>query len=163
MNTQLYSHKFGFNHPYHIPKENIDHVGFRLSLFLHKFCNIKNLIFDGEAVQNGSRTHSVIIIRIGKTNHHMSKLLQPNNNQEDVHIVEVEKWWYWMKLKNNSLDRLWNFGIMHVCKSRSVTTSSLSYSKCGIPLKPITGISASITKYLNFGFYNWIFSSIMQA
>ena len=57
--SQIYTHKCGFNVPYHMPKANGENVGNSLNEFIHDYGASDHLTFDGAAVQVGSRTKFV--------------------------------------------------------------------------------------------------------
>ena len=54
--TQLFSHKCGFNAPYHMVQANGDSVGSALADFIHEFGIPENLTFDGAMVHTGRKT-----------------------------------------------------------------------------------------------------------
>ena len=49
--SQIYSHKCGFNAPYHLERANGEKVGYSLSDFVHKYGAPEYLTYDGAAVE----------------------------------------------------------------------------------------------------------------
>ena len=49
--SQIYSHKCGFNAPYHLERTNGEKVGYSLSDFVHKYGAPEYLTYDGAAVE----------------------------------------------------------------------------------------------------------------
>lgn len=154
--TQLYSHKCGFVVPYHLLRANNENVGDSLANFVHDFGAPEELVFDGAAVQVGSKTRFMEVIRRAGIRHHVSGPRRPNQNPTEAAIREVKKRWYRIQHRENVPQRLWDFGITWVCETANVTVSSSRYAHGRTPIEIITGITPDITEYLDFMFYDWI-------
>ena len=114
MLTGKYSHKNGFVVPYHLLRANNDNVADTLSAFVHNYGAPETLVFDGAAVQVGSKTRFQDIIRRTGIKHHVSGPRRPNENAAEAAIREVKKRWYRIMAKENIPARLWDFGITWV-------------------------------------------------
>ena len=52
--------------------------------------------------------------------------------------------------------RLWDYGIVWVCETMSLTANS-TFSLAGrTPMEQVTGETPDISEYLDFGFYDWV-------
>lgn len=154
--TQLFSNKAGFVVPYHLQKANSENVGNALANFVHDYGAPESLTFDGAAVQVGSKTRFMEVIRRANIQFHVSGPRRPNKNPTEAAIREVKKRWYRVMAKRSVLQRLWDFGITWVCETANVTVSSSRYADGRTPLEIVTGITPDITEYLDFGFYDWV-------
>eukprot|EP00978_Attheya_sp_CCMP212_P042802 scaffold267333_cov33-Attheya_sp.AAC.1 len=61
--SQVYTHKSGFQKPYHVQKADGDTIGYTLSEFISDFGARDQLSYDGAAVQVGSKTRFMDLIR----------------------------------------------------------------------------------------------------
>ena len=61
-----------------------------------------------------------------------------------------------MQAKKNIPDRLWDDGIDYVCEMANLTVNSSRYSDGRTPLEIIIGETQDLSKYLDFGFYDWV-------
>lgn len=154
--TQLYSHKCGFVAAYHLTKANNENIGDSLANFVHDYGAPETLTFDGAAVQVGSKTRFMDVIRRAGIRHHVSGPRRPNQNPTEAAIREVKKRWYRLLHKDNIPKQLWDYGISWVCETANVTVSSSRYADGRTPMEIITGITPDITEYLDFSFYDWV-------
>lgn len=142
--------------PYHLLRANNENVGDSLANFVHDYGAPEVLTFDGAAVQVGSRTRFMDVIRRAGIKHHVSGPQRPNQNPTEAAIREVKRRWYRIQQKEDVPKQLWDFGISWVCETANVTVSSPRYAEGRTPLEIITGITPDITEYLDFTFYDWI-------
>ena len=154
--TQLFSHKCGFNAPYHMERANGDCVGSALGDFIHEFGIPGNLTFDGALVQTGRKTLFQDNLRKYHIRWHVSQPYRPNENPAEGSIREVKKKYYRLKSKYNVPDRLWDFLVTYVCEIGNVTATSSKYSNGRTPLKLISGNTPEISEYLDFSFYDYV-------
>lgn len=131
-------------------------MGDTLATFVHEFGAPELLTFDGAAVQVGSKTRFMEVIRKSGIRYHVSGPRRLNENPTEAAIREVKKRWYRIMQKHNVPQRLWDYGITWVCETMNVTVSSSRYANGRTPLEIITGITPDITEYLDFGFYDWV-------
>eukprot|EP00978_Attheya_sp_CCMP212_P026107 scaffold85161_cov59-Attheya_sp.AAC.2 len=154
--SQVYTHKSGFQKPYHVQKADGDTIGYTLSEFISDFGAPDQLTYDGAAIQVGSKTRFMDLIRRYKIKYHISAPRRPNENPAEGGIRELKKRWYRIMTKKNAPKRLWDFGFDWVCETGNITANSSRYSKGRTPLEVITGCTPEITEYLDFGFYDWV-------
>jgi hypothetical protein len=154
--TQIYTHKCGFNTAYHLTRASGDQVGYSLSDFIHEYGAPEHLTFDGAAVQVGSGTRFKDNLQRAEIKHHVSAPRRPNENPAEGSIREVKKRWYRMMTKKNVPKRLWDYGISWVCETGNVIANSSRYTDQLTPLEIITGETPDITEYLNFAIYDWV-------
>ena len=154
--TQLFSHKCGFNAPYHMERANGDCVGSALGDFIHEFGIPENLTFDGALVQTGRKTLFQNNLRKYHIKWHVSQPYRPNENPAEGSIREVKKKYIRLKSKYNVPDRLWDFLVTYVCEIGNVTATSSKYSNGRTPLEIISGNTPEISEYLDFSFYDYV-------
>jgi hypothetical protein len=154
--TQIYSHKSGFNVPYHLTRANDEQVGHLLSNFMNDYGAPEHLTFDGAAVQVGSITLVQDNLRRAEIRHHVSAPRRPKENLAEAAIQDIKKQWYQIMLKKQVPKRLWDYGISWVCETGNFTTNSSRYSDNRTPLEIITGETPDISEYLEFGIYGWV-------
>ena len=152
--SQIYSHKYGFNATYHMRRANNDNVGNSMNDFINDYGIPDHLTYDGVAVQVGSKTKFQETIHRSRINTHVSTPRRPNENPAEGSIREVKKRWYTLQVKENILNRVWDYGKSWVCGTDNVTTNSSKYCDGRTPLEIITGITPDITEYLDFSFYD---------
>ena len=81
--SQLYTHKFGFSAPYHMPRTNDEHDEGSLSNFIHEYEIPAKLTFDGAIVQTGRNITFMSNVRKHKIDYHVSQSYTPNENQSE--------------------------------------------------------------------------------
>ena len=91
--SQIYSHKCGFNAAYHMRRANNDNVGNSLNDCINDYGIPDYLTYDGAAVQVGSKTKFQETIRRSRINTHVSAPRRPNENPAEGSIREVKKRW----------------------------------------------------------------------
>jgi hypothetical protein len=154
--TQIYSHKSGFNVPYHLTRANGEQVGHSLSNFVSDYGAPEHLTFDGAAVQVGASTLFQDNLRRAEIRHHVSAPRRPNENPAEAAIRDIKKRWYQIMLKKQVPKRLWDYGVSWVCETGNITTNSSQYSDNRTTLEIITGETPDISEYLDFGIYDWV-------
>ena len=95
-------------------------------------------------------------IREQQIQFHVSGPRRPNENPAESSIREAKRQWYRIMVKRNVPPRLWDYGMVWVCETRSMTVSSTRYANGRTPLEIITGETPDISEYLDFGFYDWV-------
>ena len=154
--SQLYTHKCGFNIPYHMTSANGENVGNSLCDFINDYGAPDHLTYDGAAVQVGRKTKFVDTLRRNNIRSHVSAPRRPNENPAEASIRDVKKRWYRIQHKRNIPDRLCDYGISWVCETGNVTASGSRYAHDRTPLEKITGETPDITEYMDFTFYDWV-------
>ena len=59
-------------------------------------------------------------------------------------------------LKNKVPERLWDYGLVWISETGSLSVSSSRYASGMNPLEYITGETPNISEYLDFTFYDWV-------
>eukprot|EP00978_Attheya_sp_CCMP212_P023205 scaffold70488_cov59-Attheya_sp.AAC.7 len=76
--SQVYTHKSGFQKRYHVQKADGDTIGYTLSEFISDFGAPDQLTYDGAAVQVGSKTRCMDLIRRYEIKYHALAPRRPN-------------------------------------------------------------------------------------
>ena len=152
--SQLYTHKCGFNWIYHLQRENGEQAGHSLSELISELGSHEHLTYDGAAVQVGTDTSFMNMVRQAEIYYHLLAPRRPNGNPEEGSIREVNQRFYQVMLKTRVPKRQWDFGLAWICEIGNVTVNSSRYANGRTPLEIIAGCTPDITKYLDFGFYN---------
>jgi hypothetical protein len=58
--------------------------------------------------------------------------------------------------KKNVPPLLWDFGIVWICETANITVLSSRYAGRQTTIEIITGKTLDISKYVDFGFYDWV-------
>ena len=98
----------------------------------------------------------MITVRKYDTQYHISSPCRPNEKPAEGSIRELKKRWYCIILKNKVPERLWDYGILWIRKTGSLSVSSSRYAIGRNPLEYITGKTPDISEYLNSTFYDWV-------
>jgi hypothetical protein len=155
--TQVYSHKSGFNVPYHLSRANGEQVGHSLSNFINDYGAPEHLTFDGAAIQVGSSTLFQDNLRRAEIRHHVSAPRRPNENPAEAAIHDIKKRWYQPDhVKETSTKEIMGPRNFMGLRKGNVTTNSSRYSDNRTPLEIITGETPDIREYLDFGIYDWV-------
>ena len=59
-------------------------------------------------------------------------------------------------LKKKVPARLWDYGFVWVCETENICANLSKYAEGRTPIEIITGDTADISEYLDFGFYDWV-------
>ena len=156
--SQIYSHKCGFSVPFHMTWVNAENVGYSLGSFIYNYGVPERLTFDGAAVQVGSKTMFMDLIRKHWIKHHVSAPRRPNENPAEGSIREIKKCAYRVMVEKGIPDRLWDYVITWVCETGNICANSSRYSIVQTPLEIITGETPDISEYMDFGLYDWVTS-----
>ena len=154
LESQMYSHKCGFNVSYPIPRANSEHVGYSLNYFVSDYGAPEHLTYDGAAMQIGRNTNFQKSVRKYKIKTHMSAPWRRNKNPVEGAIREIKKRWYRIQAKIKVPYRLWDYGITSVCETGNLTVNSSIYLNGRTPLEIITGETPDVSEYLDFVFYD---------
>ena len=89
------------------------------------------------------------IVRKYGIEHHVSEPHRPQQNRAEAVIREVKRKWFRQMTKRRVPRRLWDYGIVWVCETMSLTAGRT-------PLEQVTGETPDISEYLGFSFYDWV-------
>lgn len=138
------------------PMETKSKAGLALRQFIRDFGVPEQLTSDGAPEQTGAKTEFVANVRKYGIEHHVSEPNRPQQNRAEAVIREVKKRWFRQMTKRRVPKRLWDYGIVWVCETMSMTANS-SFALGGrTPLEQVTGETPDISEYLDFGFYDWV-------
>ena len=78
---------------------------------------------------------------------------EKQNHKAEVEIRELKKLWRWKMMKKGANPRVWDYGLVHLAKIRSI----LARGKSERPgLEEATGQTVDISEYLDFDFYDLV-------
>ncbi|KAI2504020.1 Reverse transcriptase (RNA-dependent DNA polymerase) [Fragilaria crotonensis] len=151
---QIFANESHFVKAY--PMESKAMAGAALRQFVRDYGVPEKLTSDGAAEQTGPNTEFMKTIRKYGIDHHLSEPHRPNQNRAESVIREVKRKWFRQMVKRRVPRRLWDFGIVWVCETMSLTANS-SFALGGrTPTEQVTGETPDISEYLDFGFYDWV-------
>ena len=154
--AQVYSHKCGFSTCYPMQDTKGDTVGDSLYNFVHDFGAPEHLTFDGFQSQVGKGTKFRKGLRQYNIDWHVSAPRRPNENPAEGTIREVKRRFYQIIHKKAVPKRLWDYLIVWICETSSLSVSSSKYANGRTAVEIISGETPDISEYLDFGFYDWI-------
>ena len=143
---------FSCIYPMH-PKKK---AGDALRLFFQEFGVPERLTFDGSKEQSKPGTEFMKHIRTHSIDYHISEADLHNQNQAEGAIRELRCKWYCTIIRRRVPREMWDYGIIWVSETTSLTHSSAGKLEGAVPLTEVTGETSDISEYLDFGFYEQI-------
>ena len=135
--------------------ESKGHTGDALKQLISDFGVPDKIICDGSKEQTKRGTTFMEQVR----KHHIDvHTTEPNRvNQFNVEgvIRELRKNWFRTMHRKRVPRRLWDYGLKWVSEVHERTSSDAPDLKGRTPLEWVTGDTVDISKYLDFGFYDW--------
>ena len=122
--AQVFSHKAGLAVCYPLTRANGESIGNALLDFIHDFGAPRHLTFDGATVQVGRNTKFMKTIRDYQIQYHVSGPRRPNENPAESMIREIKRRWYRIMTRKRVPPRVWDFGLIWICETQSLTASS---------------------------------------
>ena len=116
----------------------------------------ERLTFDGSKKQNNTGTGFMKQIRSHSIDYHISEEYLHNQNQAEGVIGELRPKWYRKMTRRRVPRELWDYVIIWVSETTSLTHSSAGKLQGAVPLTEVTGDKFDISEYLDFGFYEQI-------
>ena len=150
--AQVFANKAYFLRIY--PMDSKGRAGKTLSLFCQEFGVPESLTFDGSWEQNGKHTEFMKQICIHDIDYHVSKPGQHNQNPVEGVIRELRRKWYRIMIRKRIPRELCDYGLRWVSETMSLTHTSAGTLNGQIPLTQVSGETADISEYLDFGFYD---------
>jgi hypothetical protein len=152
--AQLFTNESYFAKAYLMEKKSL--AGMALRQFIQDFGMSEKLTFNGSGEHTGPKTEFMKHVRDYAIDYHITEPNRPQQNRAETVIREVKKRWFRQMVKRKVPKRLWDYGIVWVCEVMLLTSNS-SFSLDGrTPMEQLTGEMPDISKYLDFGFYDWI-------
>ena len=151
--AQVFANKGYFSRIY--PMNSKKNAGDALRLFCQEFGVPERLTFDGSKEQTMKGTEFMKQIRTHNIDFHISEADLHNQNFCEGVIRELRRKWYRTMIRQRVPRQFWDYGIKWVSEISSLTHSSAGVISGGnIPLTQVTGETADISEYLDFGFYD---------
>ena len=150
--AQVFANKAYFSRIY--PMDSKGKAGNALRLFCQEFGVPETLTFDGSQEQNGKNTQFMKQIRSHNIDYHVSEPNLHNQNPVEGVIRELRRKWYRIMIRKRVPNEFWDYGLKWVSETMSLTHTSAGNLNGQIPLTQVTGETADISEYLDFGFYD---------
>jgi hypothetical protein len=150
--AQVFANKGYFAKIY--PMDSKSKAGDALKIFCREFGIPENLTFDGSKEQCKKGTAFMQQVRKHGINHHISEPDLHNQNPVEGVIREIRRKWYRTMIRKRVPRKLWDYGVIWVSETMSMTHTSAGGLNGCIPLTMVTGDTVDISEYLDFGFYD---------
>jgi hypothetical protein len=150
--AQVFSNNAYFSRIY--PMDKKSKAGDALRLFCQEFGVPERLTFDGSREQTMKGTEFMKQIRTHNIDYHISEADMHNQNPVEGCIRELRRKWFRIMIKKRVPQQLWDHGLKWVSETMSLTHSSAGSLNGGVPITNVTGETADISEYLDFGFYD---------
>ena len=138
------------------PMDSKAKAGDALKIFCREFGVPDTLFSDGSKEQMGKNTAFVNQVRKYNIKHHIIEPNLHNQNPAEGVIREIRRKWYRVMIRKQVPIRLWDYGIRWVSDIMSLTYTSAGDINGCVPLTRVTGETADISEYLDFGFYDYV-------
>ena len=148
--AQVFANKAYFSRIY--PMDSKGKAGDALRLFCQEFSVPEKLTFDGSKEQTGKDTNFMKQIRTHDIDYHVSEPDLHNQNPAEGVIRELRRKWYRIMIKKRVPEAFWDYGLRWVSEVSSLTHTTAGSLEGNIPLTNVTGETADISEYLDFGF-----------
>ena len=152
--VQIFANESYFVKAYPMEKKSM--AGLALRQFIRDYGVPEKLTSDGASEQTGPKTEFITNVRKYGIDHHVSEPNRPQQNRAESAIREVKKRWFRQMTKKRVPKRLWDYGIVWVCETMSLTANSSFALEGRTPTEQVTGETPDISEYLDFGFYDWV-------
>ena len=149
---QVFANKSYFAAIY--PMDSKGKAGEALRIFCQDFGVPDKLTFDGSQEHNGKLTELIHQIRRNKIDYHVIEPEHHNNNPAEGVIREVRRKWYRTMIRKRVPKKLWDYSMRWVCEVMQRTHFCANRLDGCVPIEEVTGETADISEYLDFGFYD---------
>ena len=150
--VQIFANESFFATAY--PMEHKSSAGQALKQFISDFGIPDKLVCDGAAEQVGKRTEFQSTVWKHAINLHVTEPHRHNQSKVEGIVQEIRKRWFCIMLKKKVPRRLWDYGVMWVCKVMQCTASTSGDLSGQTALEQLTGKTPEISEYLDFTFYD---------
>ena len=127
-----------------------------MKTFCCEFGVPNTLISNGSNEQVGKHTDFIKQVCKHNINHHIIEPDLNNQNPAEGVIREIRRKWYRVMIRKQVPTRLWDYGMQWVSDIMSLTNTSAGDINGCVPLSRVTGETADISEYLDFGFYDYV-------
>ena len=152
--AQVFANKGYFAKVY--PMDKKSKCGDALKIFCREFGVPESLTFDGSKEQTGKNTTFMKQIRSNNIKHHIIEPEFHQQNPVEGVIRELRKKWFRIMVSKRVPCKLWDYGYKWVSETMSMTHTSSGGMDGSIPIAKVTGETADISEYLDFGFYDQV-------
>ena len=152
--AQVFANNAYFSRIY--PIDSKRKAGDALRLFCQEFGVPERLIFDGSKEQTGKGTQFMKQIRQHDIDYHICEPDMHNQNPVEGVIRELRRKWYRIMIRKRVPKELWDYGLRWVSETSSLTHTTAGGLDGCIPITQVTGETADISEYLDFGFYDYV-------
>lgn len=108
------------------------------------------MITDGSKEQTSRGTAFQARLRKNRIVSEMTQKARPNQNPSET-VIKIRA-----IFRTNCPRQLWTYGLPHFAKSMQLTATNAGNLKGEIPLGALLGKTPDISRYLDFGFYDWV-------
>ena len=150
--AQVFANKSYFSRVY--PMDSKSKAGNALRLFCQEIGVPEKLTFDGSKEQTGKNTEFMKQVRRHDIDYHISEADLHNQNPVEGVIRELRRKWYRVMIRKRVPEALWDYGLIWISETMSITHTSAGGLNGCIPITQVTGETADISEYLDFGFYD---------
>ena len=150
--AQVFANKAYFSRIY--PMDTKSKAGNALRLFCQEFGVPERLTFDGSKEQTCKGTAFMKQIRRHDIDFHISEADLHNQNPVEGCIRELRRKWYRTMVQQRVPQDFWDYGLRWVSDISSMTYTTAGGLDGSIPITHVTGETADISEYLDFGFYD---------
>ena len=151
--AQVFATDFHFSAVY--PMESKGHAGDAMKQFITDFGVPDKMICDGSKEQTKRGTTFMEQVRKHHIDLHTTEPHRHNQSKVEGVIRELRKNWFRTMHRKRVPKRLLDYGLKWVSDVRVRTSSDAGDLRKRTPLEWVTGDTVDISKYLDFGFYNW--------
>ena len=152
--AQVFANKSYFSRIY--PMDKKSKAGDALRLFCQEFGVPEKLTFDGSKEQTGKNTSFMKQIKTHNIDYHVCEADLHNQNPVEGTIRELRRKWYRTMIRNRVPQQFWDYGYQWVSEIMSLTHTTAGHINGVVPLTHVTGETADISEYLDFGFYDQV-------
>ena len=114
----------------------------------------ENLTLDGSKEQTVKNTEFLKQVCKHDINHHVAEPERKNQSHGEGVIRELIRKWFRTMVRKIVPRRFWDYGIWWVAEIMSLTSTHTGGLNGRCLLEGITGKTAGISEYLDFGFYD---------
>lgn len=136
------------------PTDKKSKAGDALRLFCQDFGVPEHLTFDSSKEQCSKGITFMKQILSHNINYHICEADLHNKNLVEGVILELSRKWYQVMICNKVPKQFWDYGLQWVSKTSSLTHTSVGNITGNIPFTSVTGETADLLEYLDFGFYD---------
>ena len=152
--AQVFANKAYFSRIY--PMATKGKAGDALRLFCQDYGVPERLTFDGSKEQGQPGTEFMKQIRTHNIDYHVAEADLHNQNPVEGVIRELRRKLYRLMIRRRVPRELWDYGLRWVSETSSLTHSSAGSIEGSVPITQVTGETADISEYLDFGFYKQV-------